>query len=305
MPREVFGPDFAFLERTEILSFEEIRRLIAVLSPLGLRKVRLTGGEPLLRRDLPSLVQRIAVLPEIELALTTNGLLLGRYAKELAQAGLDRVTVSLDSLDTRTFQRMNDVEFSPREVLAGIEAATDVGLTPIKINVVVVRGVNENSIIEMTRHFHGSGHTVRFIEFMDVGRTNGWEIEQVVTGAEILQRLKAEMQLEPVEPAYTGEVAKRWRHVDGGGEIGLITSVSQPFCGDCTRARLSAEGRLFTCLFAAEGIDLRDLLRSGATDKEIRAELASLWSARADRYSEIRSDATRGLPRVEMSYIGG
>jgi len=305
MPREVFGPGFAFLDRADILSFEEIRRLVAVLGGIGLRKVRLTGGEPLLRQDLPKLVSKLAALPDLDLALTTNGLLLVRLAAELAEAGLGRVTVSLDSLDDDVFRRMNDVEFSVARVLEGIEAASGAGLNPVKINVVVVRGVNDDAVVDMARYFRGSGHVVRFIEYMDVGNTNGWQLEQVVTGSEILARLQTEMTLEPVEPAYVGEVARRWRHSDGGGEIGIITSVSQPFCGDCTRARLSAEGRLFTCLFAAEGVDVRQLLRSGATDREIRVALISRWSKRDDRYSEQRSEATRGIPRVEMSYIGG
>jgi cyclic pyranopterin phosphate synthase len=305
MPREVFGPEFEFLRRAEILSFEEIRRLVAVMMPLGVRKVRLTGGEPLLRKDLAVLVGRLAALEGLELALTTNGILLGRHAHELAAAGLDRITVSLDSLDDATFRSMNDVDVPVSQVLDGIKAAAAAGLNPVKVNVVVVRGVNDEEVVEIARRFKGSGQVVRFIEYMDVGTTNGWKLEQVVSGSEILARLRAEMELEAVAPAYPGEVARRWRHVDGGGEIGLITSVSQPFCGDCTRARLSAEGRLFSCLFASEGLDVRALLRAGATDGEVRQAIGTTWSARSDRYSELRSAATPDLPKVEMSYIGG
>jgi cyclic pyranopterin phosphate synthase len=305
MPREVFGADFKFLKRAQILSFEEIDRIVTIMWELGVRKVRLTGGEPLLRADLHLLVEKLASHEGMDVALTTNGALLEEQAGLLAQAGLGRVTVSLDSLDEVTFQRMNDAEFPVTRVLSGIEAAKQAGLSPVKINVVVVRGVNDHAIVDMARHFQGSGHVVRFIEYMDVGNTNGWHLEQVVTGAEILERLGSEMTLEPLEPEYRGEVAKRWRHVEGGGEIGIITSVSQPFCGDCTRARLSADGNLHTCLFSSRGFDLRVPLRDGSSDDALRNLLVGLWSARDDRYSEVRSAATEDLPRVEMSYIGG
>ena len=305
MPREVFGADFEFLKRAQILTFEEIDRVVEVMTGLGVRKVRLTGGEPLLRSDLHRLVEMLTRHEGLEIALTTNGALLAEQAERLARAGLGRVTVSLDSLEEEVFQQMNDADFPVARVLEGIEAAKRAGLTPVKINVVVVRGVNDHAIVDMARHFRGSGHVVRFIEYMDVGNTNGWRLDQVVSGAEILERLQRRMPLEPVEPGYRGEVARRWRHVDGGGEVGVITSVSQPFCGDCTRSRLSADGSLHTCLFASRGLDLRVPLRDGSSDEDLRALLTGLWSARRDRYSEIRSDATHNLRRIEMSYIGG
>ena len=305
MPREVFGADFEFLKRAQILTFEEIDRVVAAMYGLGVRKVRLTGGEPLLRNDLSELIGMLSRYEDLDLALTTNGALLVEQAEGLAAAGLDRVTVSLDALDEDLFQQMNDADFSAARVLEGIDAARDAGPAPVKINVVVVRGTNDHVICDMARHFRGTGHVVRFIEYMDVGNSNGWQLDQVMTGAEILQRIQAEMPLEPIGRDYRGEVARRWRHADGSGEIGVITSVSQPFCSDCTRARLSADGSLHTCLFASEGFDLRVPLRDGTTDGDFQQLLKDLWSARSDRYSELRSEATRGMPRVEMSYIGG
>ncbi len=305
MPREVFGTDFEFLRRSQILTFEEIRRLVRLASGLGVRKVRITGGEPLLRKDLVELVRMLDGLGDLDLALTTNGVLLPRDATGLAEAGLDRVTVSLDSLDDEVFRRMNDAATPVADVLSGIDAAAAAGLTPIKINAVVIRGENDHTLTELARHFRGSGHIVRFIEYMDVGRSNGWKLDQVVTANEIFERLGGASQLEAVAASYPGEVATRWRWIDGGGEIGIIGSVSRPFCGECTRARLSAEGRLYTCLFAAEGVDLRAELRRGASDSEILRLLSRTWEGRNDRYSEIRSSETHDLARVEMSYIGG
>jgi cyclic pyranopterin phosphate synthase len=305
MPKEVFGRDYAFLRRDQLLTFEEIARLARAFAALGVQKVRLTGGEPLLRRDLERLVAMLAEIPGLDLTLTTNGSLLPLKAASLAAAGLRRVTVSLDALEDEVFRAMNDVDFPVAHVLEGIEAAADAGLGPVKVNMVVKRGVNETSILPMARRFHGTGCIVRFIEFMDVGATNGWRLDDVVPAAEILETIDQELPLEPVAPSYRGEVAGRWRYVDGGGEIGIIASVTKPFCGDCTRARLSAEGKLFTCLFAVRGHDLRDLLRSGASDAVLEVTIARVWRGREDRYSELRSAATSELPRVEMSYIGG
>jgi len=310
MPREVFGPGFAFLPRSEILSFEEIARLTRLFAAQGVRKIRLTGGEPLLRAELPALVRMIAETPGIEdVAVTTNGSLLASQAQALADAGLRRVTVSLDSLDDAVFRSMNDVNFPVALVLDGIAAAERAGLAPIKINAVVKRGVNDHTVVDLARHFKGSGHILRFIEYMDVGATNGWRLDEMVPGREIVERISAELPLEPAEPNYRGEVAQRWRYRDGEGEVGVITSVTQPFCGDCTRARLSAEGSLYTCLFASAGADFRGPLRAGASDEEITALLRRLWGQRDDRYSEIRTAATpdsASAPRrVEMSYIGG
>ena len=306
MPKEAFGPEHRFLERKEILTYEEIERIVRIFVDLGIKKVRLTGGEPLLRRDLPRLVELLSALEGLEdLSLTTNGLLLVEQAAALKAAGLTRVTVSLDSLDDAVFRRMNDVDIPVAAVLNGIDAAERAGFSPIKINAVVRRGVNDHTIVDLARRFRDSPHVVRFIEFMDVGTTNGWRLDQVVTGKEILQRLAGAFRLEPVEPAYRGEVARRYREPGGGGEIGLITSVSQPFCGDCTRARLSPEGKLFTCLFATSGTDLRGLLRAGSTDDSLRKAISGVWKRREDRYSEIRSTSTPALPRIEMSYIGG
>ena len=311
MPREVFGPEFTFLPRSEILHFGEIRELVRMFRRLGLEKVRLTGGEPLLRRDLPRLVSMLAEVPGLELALTTNGSLLERQAEALAEAGLSRVTVSLDSLDEEVFARMNDTRVPVTQVLAGIEAAVAAGLTPVKINAVVRRGVNDHTVVELARHFKTAGQIVRFIEFMDVGSTNGWRMAEVVPGRELVERIGAELPLAPVAPNYPGEVAQRFRYLDGEGEIGVITSVTRPFCSDCTRARLSAEGKLYTCLFATEGTDLRALLRGGATNEEIEAAIAGVWRGRGDRYSELRTGETaaggrrRGGAKIEMSYIGG
>ena len=305
MPKEVYGRDFHFLERRELLTFEEIARIARVFSSLGVEKIRLTGGEPLLRRDLDRLVAMLAEIPGLDLTLTTNGSLLSRKAQALANAGLGRITVSLDSLDDEVFRSMNDVDFPVERVLAGIEAAAAAGLAPVKVNMVVKRGVNEDGVVDMARYFRDSGQTVRFIEYMDVGSTNGWRMEDVVPAAEIVAAVAAEFPLEPVAPAYPGEVANRYRYLDGQGEIGVIASVTQPFCGNCTRVRLSAEGRLYTCLFATGGHDLRAHLRSGASDEDVATEIGRIWNCRKDRYSELRSAATAGLPKVEMSYIGG
>ncbi len=305
MPKEIFGKDHHFLPRAELLTFEEIHRLARLCVDLGVRKIRLTGGEPLLRHDLERLIAMLAALPGLDLTLTTNGSFPARRVQSLKDAGLRRMTVSLDSLDNAVFQKMNDVDFPVERVLEWIEASAAAGLTPVKINMVVKRGVNEDSVVPMARHFKGSGHIVRFIEYMDVGSSNGWRMEEVVPAAEILAALAAEMPIEPVEANYAGEVAERYRYRDGSGEIGIIASVTHAFCRDCTRARLSTDGKLFTCLFAAHGRDLRALLRSGASDAELTAVIASLWRQRSDRYSEIRSAATVALPKVEMSYIGG
>ena len=306
MPREVFGADFEFLPRDEILSFEEIARIAGIAAQLGVRKIRLTGGEPTLRADLPTLVRMLReAAPDVELAMTTNGSRLTTLAGPLAEAGLDRVAVSLDTLDDATFRAMNDADFPVALVIEGIEAAAAAGLAPIKINAVVKRGVNDDGVVDLARHFKGTGAVMRFIEYMDVGVTNGWRLDDVVPARELIERIDAELPIEPVEPSYRGEVAKRWRYRDGEGEVGFITSVSTPFCGDCTRARISADGSLYTCLFAIAGTDLRGPLREGADDAALAALLTGVWSAREDRYSEIRSEGTEDLPRIEMSYIGG
>ncbi|TMG49003.1 MAG: GTP 3',8-cyclase MoaA [Chloroflexi bacterium] len=305
MPKEVFGKDFQFLPRAEILTFEEIERLAQIFVSLGVQKIRLTGGEPLVRRNLEVLVEKLAKIGELDLTLTTNGSLLSQKAQPLAEAGLRRVTVSLDSLDDATFKRMNDADFPVAKVLAGIEAAHAAGLAPIKINMVTKRGVNETSIVPMARYFKGTGMTLRFIEFMDVGSTNGWRLDDVVPAREIIAMIDREMPLEPVQSGYRGEVAARYRYKDGGGEIGVISSVTQPFCADCTRARLSADGALYTCLFATQGHDLRALLRNGASDEEISSAIAAVWTERTDRYSDLRSEQTAGLHKIEMSFIGG
>ena len=304
MPRSVFGRDYRFMDRKELLSFEELERVVRVFVEQGVEKVRITGGEPLLRRDIEHLVARLAEIDGLDLTLTTNASLLDRKAQALADSGLRRINVSLDSLDEATFQRMNDADFPVARVLDGIEAAAAVGL-PVKVNAVVKRGVNDEGVVDMARHFRGSPHTLRFIEFMDVGATNGWRLDDVVPAAEIVQRIGEAFPLEPVEPAYRGEVARRWRYRDGAGEVGVIASVTQPFCGDCTRARISAEGRLYTCLFATRGHDLRATLRSGATDEDLAAQIGTIWRDRRDRYSELRTEETAALPKVEMSYIGG
>jgi cyclic pyranopterin phosphate synthase len=304
MPKEVFGRGYRFMDRKELLTFEEIERVVRAFVAHGVEKVRITGGEPLLRRDLELLISRLAGIGSLDLTLTTNGALLPQKAAALADAGLRRVTVSLDSVDDATFRAMNDVDFPVERVLAGIEAAAAAGL-PVKVNAVVKRGVNDDQVLELARTFRGSGQVVRFIEYMDVGHTNGWRLDDVVPAAEIVRTIDAAYPLDPVEPAYRGEVARRWRYLDGAGEIGVIASVTQPFCGDCTRTRLSAEGRIYTCLFATRGHDLRALVRSGATDEELHTEIGRIWVRRRDRYSEIRSERTTDLPRVEMSYIGG
>jgi GTP 3',8-cyclase len=303
MPKEVFGRDYAFLPRSELLDYEEIARLARAFVANGVQKLRITGGEPLVRRNVERLIAMLAPLG-VDLTLTTNGTLLPRLARPLADAGLSRVTVSLDSLDDATFRAMNDVDFPVERVLEGIDAAAAAGL-PVKVNVVVKRGVNDNGIVAIARHFRGTGHVVRFIEFMDVGHTNGWRLDDVVPAAQIVAAIAEEFPLEAVEPAYRGEVARRWRYLDGAGEVGVIASVTEPFCGDCTRARLSADGRLYTCLFAVRGHDLRSLVRSDTSDDDLVAAIDAIWSRRTDRYSELRTAETAALPKVEMSYIGG
>ena len=303
MPKEVYGRDHAFLERRELLTFEEIARVARIFVARGVQKIRITGGEPLVRRDVERLVAQLSAL-DVDLTLTTNGSLLPQKAQLLADAGLRRVTVSLDSLDDPQFRALNDVDFPVDRVLEGIDAAAAAGL-PVKVNAVIKRGANDDQIVPMAKFFREQGHTLRFIEFMDVGHTNGWRLDDVVPAAEIIDTLDRAFGVEPVDPGYRGEVAKRWRYKDGKGEVGVIASVTQPFCGDCTRARLSAEGKLFTCLFALRGHDLRALIRGGASDEELAGALAGVWNSRKDRYSELRSEATESLPKVEMSYIGG
>ncbi|MCC6959729.1 MAG: GTP 3',8-cyclase MoaA [Dehalococcoidia bacterium] len=306
MPREVFGPGYQFLNRTEILSYEEITRLARIFVSLGVEKLRITGGEPLVRKDLHQLLAQLRAIPGMrDLTLTTNGSLLRAQAQKLKDAGLQRITVSLDSLDDAVFQSLNDSGVPVATVLDGIKAAQEVGLAPIKVNAVVKRGVNDHTVVDLARHFRGTGIILRFIEFMDVGATNGWKLDSVVTAKEIVETISREIPLEPAEANYRGEVAKRWRYTDGSGEIGIIASISQPFCGDCTRARLSPEGELYTCLFSNRGHDFRALLRGGASDEEIAAFAASVWQVRADRYSELRTSETAALPKVEMSHIGG
>jgi cyclic pyranopterin phosphate synthase len=303
MPKEVYGRDHRFLDRKELLTFEEIARVARVFVDGGVRKIRITGGEPLVRRDLERLIEQLAAL-DVDLTLTTNGSLLPQKARALADAGLTRVTVSLDALDDATFRALNDVDFPVDRVLDGIEAAREAGL-PVKVNAVVKRGANEDQIVPMAAFFRERGHTLRFIEYMDVGHTNGWRLDDVVPAAEIVAALDRAFGVEPVDAAYRGEVAKRYRYRDDKGEFGVISSVTQPFCGDCTRARLSAEGRLYTCLFAVRGHDLRAVIRQGASDEELATAIADQWLVRKDRYSELRSRATADLERIEMSYIGG
>jgi cyclic pyranopterin phosphate synthase len=309
MPREVFGRDFVFLPREQLLTFEELTRLAQVFASLGVRKLRLTGGEPLLRRDLEKLVAMLAGIGGIDdIALTTNGALLAGKARALAAAGLRRVTVSLDSLDDTVFMALNDAGFPAARVLEAIAAAAGAGLAPVKVNMVVRRGQNQDSILPMAGHFRHSGHVLRFIEYMDVGSTNGWRLDEVVPAAEIIALIGGQWPLEPVAPAYHGEVASRYRYRDGAGEIGVIASVTQPFCRGCTRARLSADGQLYTCLFAAAGHDLRGPLRAGASDQALREQVAASWTRRTDRYSELRTRQARRetvTPKVEMSHIGG
>src|SRR5881628_1657414 len=292
MPRDVFGPDYAFLPKSELLSFEEIARLARVFKGHGVEKIRLTGGEPLLRRNLERLIEMLADIPGLDITLTTNGSVLAKKARALKVAGLTRVTVSLDSLDEAVFRTMNDADFPVSEVLNGIDAAAAAGLAPIKVNMVVKCGANEDSVIPMARYFKGSGHIVRFIEYMDVGATNGWRMDDVLPSVEIVRMISARWPLEPVDANYAGEVAERWRYVDGAGEIGVISSVTQAFCATCTRMRLSTEGSLFTCLFAQSGHDLKSRLRAGVSDEAIRNEIAAVWQKRADRYSEIRTAET-------------
>ncbi len=305
MPKEIFGPDHQFLRRDQILTFEEIERLARIFVAHGVRKIRLTGGEPLVRRDLHLLISMLSVIPDLDLTLTTNGALLAKQARALKGAGLKRVTVSLDSLDDEIFKAMNDVDFAVENVLEGMDAAARVGLGPIKVNMVVKRGLNESSILPMARFFREKGYILRFIEYMDVGHSNGWRMDDVVPAAEIIKMIHAEMPLEPLDQNYKGEVAERWCYKDGSGEIGVVASVTQAFCSTCNRARISAEGKLYTCLFAIKGHDFRDLMRGGATDDEISQEVAQVWGKRGDRYSELRSENTISLPKVEMSYIGG
>lgn len=306
MPKEIFSRDYEFLDRHNLLSFEEIERVARSFARHGVSKIRLTGGEPLLRKGIEDLIGQLSRIDGIEdLTLTTNGSLLARKAIKLAEAGLDRVTVSLDSMDDEVFMAMNDVGFPVAAVLEGIEAASEAGLNPIKINMVVKKGVNDQSIVDVAEHFRGTGHIVRFIEYMDVGTTNGWKMDDVVSAQEIVSRVNERFPLEPADPNYVGEVANRWRYADGAGEIGVIASVTEPFCGDCTRVRLSAEGSIYTCLFATGGTDFRALLRDGGTDTDVDALVRKVWSGRTDRYSEIRSKATRARTRIEMSYIGG
>ena len=305
MPKAVFDKDYAFLPREALLSFEEIARLARLFAAHGVSKIRLTGGEPLQRRNLERLIAQLVAIPGMEVTLTTNGVLLPKKAPALKAAGLTRLTVSLDSLDDATFRAMNDMDVPGADVLAGIGAATPPGLGPGKINMVGKSGMNDHEIVSMARHFKGSGHILRFIEFMDVGSSNGWRMDDVVPSAEVVRRIGEAFALEPVDPNYTGEVAERWRYADGSGEIGVISSVTQAFCSTCTRARLSTEGRLYTCLFAQSGHDLRALMRSQRSDAELATVIGQIWQQRGDRYSEIRTAETAALRKIEMSYIGG
>ena len=307
MPKEIFGANYPFLPRDEVLTFEEIERIARIFAAAGVSKLRITGGEPLVRRNIEELVARLAQIPGIEdIAMTTNGsLLTAKKARALKDAGLKRITISLDSLDDDVFKSMNDVNFPVSKVLQAIDNAVAAGLEPVKIDTVVKRGVNDHTIIQLASYFRHTGIIPRFIEFMDVGTTNGWRMEDVVPAREIIEAIGSEWAIAPVEPNYYGEVADRYRYLDGGGEFGIIASVTQPFCGTCTRARLSADGKLYTCLFGTHGHDFRELLRSGASDEEIAAKLAGVWTNRADRYSELRTENTIYLRKVEMSRIGG
>ena len=305
MPKTVFGRDYPFLPRAELLSFEEIARVARLFAARGVHKIRLTGGEPLLRHGVEKLIEQLATIPGLEITLTTNGSLLAQKAATLAAAGLKRVTVSLDALDDAIFKRMNDADYPVAKVLAGIEAASAAGMAPVKVNCVVKRGSNDDQIVPLARHFRNSGHILRYIEYMDVGSSNGWRLDEVVPSAEVLRRIGAEFPLEPIDPNYPGEVAERWRYQDGAGEVGVISSVTRAFCDTCTRIRLSTEGKLYTCLFAAAGHDLRALLRSGADDAALDARIAEIWRQRTDRYSQLRMAATPSLKKIEMSYIGG
>lgn len=305
MPKTAFGHDHAFLPRAELLNFEEITRIARLFVARGIRKIRITGGEPLLRHGVEDLIAMLAQIPGLELTLTTNGSLLAKKAAALKAAGLHRVTVSLDSLDDRVFRAMNDVDFPVGKVLEGIEAAGEAGLGPVKINMVVKKGTNDQEIVALAERFRGSGHIMRYIEYMDVGSRNGWKLDEVLPSAEVVRRISEAWPLEPVEAGYQGEVAERWRYQDGAGEIGVISSVTQAFCATCTRVRLSTDGKLYTCLFSDHGHDLRDLMRGGADDAALDAAIAGIWKARRDNYSEIRTAETAGLRKVEMSYIGG
>ncbi|MDO9597116.1 MAG: GTP 3',8-cyclase MoaA [Azoarcus sp.] len=305
MPRAVFDKDYPFLPRAQLLSFEEIFRVAKIFAARGVRKIRITGGEPLLRKDIERLIAMLATLDDVELTLTTNGVLLPKLARTLRDAGLHRVTVSLDALDDATFRRMNDADYPVERVLEGIAAAQSAGFEAIKVNMVVKRGSNDQDIVPMARHFRNSGHILRFIEFMDVGASNGWKMDEVLPSRDVIARIHEQFPLEAIDPNYEGEVAERWRYVDGAGEVGVISSVTQAFCSTCTRIRLSTEGKLYTCLFAQHGHDLRDLLRGDADDARIDAAIAGVWTQRDDRYSEIRTAATAGRPKIEMSYIGG
>lgn len=305
MPRSVFDKDYPFLPRAELLSFEEISRIARVFAARGVRKIRITGGEPLLRKHVENLIEMLATLPDVELTLTTNGVLLPKMARTLKRAGLNRVTVSLDAIDDPTFRAMNDADYPVSSVLKGIAAAAEAGLGPVKVNMVVKRGVNDSGVVDMARHFRGSGHIVRFIEFMDVGSSNGWKMDEVVPSRDIVERIGEVFPLEQADPNYVGEVAERWRYRDGSGEIGVISSVTQAFCSTCTRIRLSTEGKLYTCLFAQNGHDLRALLRDGASDEDIDRAIGAIWTRRDDHYSEIRTANTAKARKIEMSYIGG
>ena len=310
MPLEVYGEKYEFLKRNEILSFEEIERLVRLFVKLGVKKVRITGGEPLVRKDLESLISRInSIDSELDIALTTNGYLLAEKVQNLKDAGLSRLTVSLDSLDEVTYKKMNGKGFGPDKVLNGIKRAEQIGFSPVKINVVVQKGYNDKNFLDVANHFRSSKNIVRFIEFMDVGNKNGWALNKVVPAKEILEVIDKKFPLEPVNPTYEGEVAKKYRYKDGAGEIGIISSVSQPFCGDCTRARLSTDGKLITCLFATQGVDLKTPIRNGSDDDELISIIRSTWGQRSDRYSELRSQNTDldqlNKPKVEMYYIGG
>jgi GTP 3',8-cyclase len=309
MPKEIFGREYAFLERRELLTLEELARVARIFAGLGVRTVRITGGEPLVRRNVEHLVELLAAIEtpaggKLELALTTNGSALAQKAEALTAAGLSRITVSLDSLDDEAFRAMNDVDFPVQRVLEGIDAAAAAGL-PVKVNAVVKRGANDGDVLALAEHFRGSGHVLRFIEYMDVGSTNGWRLEDVVSAEEIVRRIAERWPLEPVAAERPDATSRRWRYLDGAGEIGVVASVTQPFCSGCSRARLSAEGRLYTCLFAARGHDLRAPLRRGASDEELTEQLRAIWTRRTDRYSELRTAETASLPKVEMSYIGG
>jgi len=306
MPKSVYDRDFKFLDRNQLLSFDEINRLVNIFKSLGVEKIRITGGEPLLRKQLEVLIQMLANDSSIDLTLTTNATLLTQKAKILKDAGLKRITVSLDSLDDEIFKLMNDMDVGVAKVLEGIEAAERVGFKPIKINMVVKKGVNDHTVIDMARYFKNSGHIVRFIEFMDVGHTNGWKMDNVVPSRDLVAQINEVFPIEPIEPNYQGEVAERWKYKDGGGEIGFISSVTQAFCSTCTRARLSAEGSIYTCLFATQGTDLRLLLRAGATDEQIADLIRQTWAKRDDNYSEIRTSSNKEeRKKIEMSYIGG